>query len=429
MMIKVSVIVPVYNVEPCLRRCLDSLINQTLRDIEIICINDCSPDKSLVILKEYAKKDERVKVIDFEKNQGVSVARNSGMKIAKGEYIGFCDSDDYVDLDFYEKLYELAKEKNADIVKGVWKVTKIGTNKELITNFNELILKHKGYFIYQFYTAIYRNKMLKKYKVKFPVGKILGQDVCFSSYAGIVAKNIYVLNNVFYNYVVRGDSSTGNTYSCKKMYSAIKCRSIVLDRLDKAAKKNKNYINVYINVYIQFIQEFLFYLSAKNSEKRVARKIAKTAITYYQKYKFPKNLDLDKSIITAIRNKNEKRLVWLLQNWTKGGKLITDDFYPLINIKKNTLQNRRLYIWGTGEDGIRVKKQCESYGWEITAFLDSNKSIKKYYEYKVVSPEQILNRPEKDFFIIISSRKYAKDIAETCRNAGLKIGKDFWRPS
>jgi len=425
---KVSVIVPVYNVEPYLRRCLESLVNQTLKDIEIICINDCSPDKSLAILKEYAKKDERVKIIDFKKNQGVSVARNSGMKIAKGEYIGFCDSDDYVDLDFYEKLYGLAKEKNADITKGVWKVAGAG----LITNFNELILKHKGYFTYQFYTAIYRNKMLKKHKVKFPIGERPSEDICFSNHAGIVAKNIYVLNNTFYNYVIRDNSATKVTYCYKIICSVIRCYSIVLNRLDKEAKKDKNYINIYIYTYTQFIRDFLNYLF-KNSEKRVVKKIAKTAIIYYQKHKFPKKLNLDKSIMVAIKNKNEVELVRLLQNWTKIGKwLIRDDLsflYPFIDIKKDALQNRKLYVWGTGEDGIRVKKQCEIYGWKITAFLDSNKSIKKYYEYKVVSPEQILNKPKKNFFIIISSRKYVAEIAKICKNAGLKIGKDFWRPS
>jgi len=253
--------------------------------------------------------------------------------------------------------------------------------------------------------------------------------MCFSNHAGIVAKNIYVLNNTFYNYVVRNESSTGSTHFCKKMYSAIECRSIVLDRLDKAAKKDKNYIDVYINVYIEFIQEFLYYLAVKNSDKRVVKKIAETLITYYQKYKFPKNLNLDKSIVTAIKNKNKTELTWLLQNWTKGWKVYIADFYPFINIKKNALRNRKLYVWGAGEDGIRVKKQCENYGWKITSFLDSNRSIKKYYEYKVISPWQILNRPEKDFFIIISSRKYATEIAKTCKDAGLKIGKDFWRPN
>lgn len=113
-MIKVSIIVPVYNVEKYLEKCLDSLINQTLKDIEIICVNDGSTDTSQKILEKYSKKDNRITIINQE-NAGLSVARNSGIDIAKGEYIGFVDSDDWVDLNFYEKLYNSAIENDADI--------------------------------------------------------------------------------------------------------------------------------------------------------------------------------------------------------------------------------------------------------------------------------------------------------------------------
>ena len=117
---KVSVIIPVYKTEDYLRKCLDSVCNQTLKDIEIICINDCSPDGCLEILKEYASKDERIKIIDFKENKGAACARNAGIDAAQGEYLGFVDSDDFIDLDFYEKLYIKAKETNAQIVKGVF---------------------------------------------------------------------------------------------------------------------------------------------------------------------------------------------------------------------------------------------------------------------------------------------------------------------
>lgn len=113
-MVKVSIIVPVYNVEKFLEKCLDSLVNQTLHDIEIICINDGSTDKSLEILKSFANKDKRITVID-KQNEGPSVARNVGLEKAQGEYIGFVDSDDWVDLDFYEKLYNSAINNGADI--------------------------------------------------------------------------------------------------------------------------------------------------------------------------------------------------------------------------------------------------------------------------------------------------------------------------
>ena len=113
-MVNVSIIVPVYNVEKFLEKCLDSLINQTLKDIEIICVNDGSTDNSLNILKSFSEKDSRIIIIN-KQNEGPSVARNTGMKIAKGEYIGFVDSDDWVDLDFYEKLYNSAINNGADI--------------------------------------------------------------------------------------------------------------------------------------------------------------------------------------------------------------------------------------------------------------------------------------------------------------------------
>ncbi len=113
---KVSVIIPVYNVEEYLSECLDSLINQTLRDIEIICINDGSTDNSLNILNEYAKKDSRITVLTQE-NQGAAVARNRGLDIAKGEYLSILDSDDYFKQDMLEKLYNRAVETDAEIVK------------------------------------------------------------------------------------------------------------------------------------------------------------------------------------------------------------------------------------------------------------------------------------------------------------------------
>src|SRR5699024_6031528 len=112
---KLSIIVPCYKVEKYLPRCLDSLVNQTLKDIEIICINDGSPDNCLNILKDYKKKfPDKIVIID-KKNEGVWKGRMDGVKKANGEFIGFVDSDDYVALDYAEKLYKNAKKKKADI--------------------------------------------------------------------------------------------------------------------------------------------------------------------------------------------------------------------------------------------------------------------------------------------------------------------------
>ncbi len=113
-MVKVSVIVPVYNVEKYLKRCLDSLVNQTLSDIEIICVNDGSTDGSAQILEEYTQKDNRIRIVE-QINSGVSEARNVGVRQAVGEFIGYVDPDDFIEPDFYEKLYNSAKDNNCDI--------------------------------------------------------------------------------------------------------------------------------------------------------------------------------------------------------------------------------------------------------------------------------------------------------------------------
>ena len=144
-MTKVSIIVPVYNVEKYLKRCLDSLVNQTLKDIEIICVNDGSTDGSLAILNEYVRNDDRIVVINQE-NSGQSVARNRGIDVAKGEYLGFVDSDDWVSEDYFERLHNSAIQNNAEIaVGGIIRLHRFNRrkfltfDKEIVTS--DIILK------------------------------------------------------------------------------------------------------------------------------------------------------------------------------------------------------------------------------------------------------------------------------------------------
>ena len=113
----VSVIVPVFNAEAFLDKCLESLAGQTLEDIEVICVDDHSTDNSLAILKERAGQDSRFKVIPLDCNQGPSKARNAALDAALGEFVAFVDSDDFVSPDFLEKLYGAAVSQNADVAK------------------------------------------------------------------------------------------------------------------------------------------------------------------------------------------------------------------------------------------------------------------------------------------------------------------------
>ena len=113
---KISIIIPVYNVEKYLRECLDSCVNQTLEDIEIICVDDCSTDNSYKILEEYQQKDPRIRIFQQEENKKQGAARNKGLEVATGEYVWFVDSDDYIDTKACQILYDTIKEFDVDML-------------------------------------------------------------------------------------------------------------------------------------------------------------------------------------------------------------------------------------------------------------------------------------------------------------------------
>lgn len=136
----ISIIVPVYNVEKYLPQCLESLINQTYANIEIICVNDGSTDNSLEILDKYAKRDSRIIVIN-QKNSGVSVARNAALKIISGKYLMFVDGDDWIELNNCETAYNLIEKYNADVV--MWSYIREYPNKALKKTFHLMILYMK----------------------------------------------------------------------------------------------------------------------------------------------------------------------------------------------------------------------------------------------------------------------------------------------
>lgn len=178
---KISIIIPVYNTEKYLKRTIESVLNQTIKDIEIILVDDKTPDNAGRICDEYAKANKNIRVIHKEKNEGLGMARNTGMNIANGEYIAFLDSDDTVDSKFYEKLYNSAQKYNSDIAMGQIKflvgekeVEKNNLDKEKYEG-NEIInIILRRYFgnskenITPSATrAIYKRMLLEKYKIKF----------------------------------------------------------------------------------------------------------------------------------------------------------------------------------------------------------------------------------------------------------------------
>ena len=197
---KVSILVPIYNVEHYLRECLESLVNQTLEDIEIICINDGSTDSSPQIIQEYSLKDKRIKVIN-KQNSGYGATLNIGLEAASGEYIGIVEPDDFADLKMFEALYNIAVKNNAELVKSDFyyyltaerqarkagKISKKICGTVFNINDNPSILK----IMPSIWSAIYKKEFLTNSKIKFlETPGASYQDTSFSFKALSTAKRI-----------------------------------------------------------------------------------------------------------------------------------------------------------------------------------------------------------------------------------------------
>lgn len=214
----ISIIVPVYKVEQYINKCIDSIINQTYKNLEIILVDDGSPDNCGSICDEYAKKDKRIKVI-HKKNGGLSDARNVGINIAKGEYIGFVDSDDFINREMYAKLYKIIIEYDADIAvcelkrfhdegKIIERVKKINTILYTQDEFLKKFFKIGSQSIeYYAHTKLYKKNMIEK--EQYPVG-LTSEDVLGTYKALLKAKTIVKTTDELYYYRYNEQSITGS---------------------------------------------------------------------------------------------------------------------------------------------------------------------------------------------------------------------------
>lgn len=205
---KISVIVPVYNVESYLREALDSLVGQSLKDIEIICVNDGSTDNSLQVLHEYAAKDDRLKIID-KPNAGVSAARNDGMAAATGEYVTFADGDDWLKLTAYEEIYKQLDGKHPEMVIFGYYESVEGDVSESVLN-NILCKYEDGSDIpldmqilrlgNTVWNHLYRRDFINKHRLTFPEGVAIAEDGLFNIQCFLKKPTIQTLGGAYYFY-------------------------------------------------------------------------------------------------------------------------------------------------------------------------------------------------------------------------------------
>lgn len=274
----ISIIIPVYNAEKYLEKCIDSIIKQTYSSLEIILINDGSKDRSLDICYKYANDDKRIVVID-KKNEGVSIARNKGIEIATGKWISFIDADDWIELDMYENMIRKSKNSELDIVICNCYINKgenedkndFLSNKDRIYNKDEITIFQqkflcKGIKEYKPYVwgigapwcKLYRSKLLKENNIRFIPGLTRNEDGLFNLYALEYARKLLYIPQCLYHYRVLSDS-----LSHGKQLNIIENTEKNLNELIKFAEKfnkDKIFINGVYSRIITSTQQYLQYL-------------------------------------------------------------------------------------------------------------------------------------------------------------------------
>lgn len=260
---KVSIVIPTYNVENYLRECMESVINQTLSDIEIICINDGSTDGSLKILREYADRDERVILID-KKNEGYGVGMNTGMDIASGEYIGIVEPDDFVPLTMYEDLYNIAKDNELDFVKAdFYRFTRDSRTGELNLVYNRLDPSGENY-----------NQVISPFEKPYVTKSIM------NTWSGIYRRQFIEEHHIRHN-TTPGAAFQDNGFFWQTFMYAKRCmfldRPYYMNRRDNPNSSVKNKEKVYcMNIEYDFIRDIFM---QKENEKLWDR------FKYYFNYK------------------------------------------------------------------------------------------------------------------------------------------------
>ncbi|CAG9613764.1 Undecaprenyl-phosphate 4-deoxy-4-formamido-L-arabinose transferase [Bacillus rhizoplanae] len=298
---KVSVIIPVYNAGKYITQCIESLLNQTLQECEFIFINDGSTDNSRKVIEKYKKLDDRITLINQE-NQGVSIARNTGLHVATGEYVGFVDADDHIEKDMYEILYNSAKQGNCDVVISNFKgemeghkvIVKYPFPVNIILKTDYIEQELLPYFLKTenlntVVNKIYGNKLIRENNVKFPEKVALGEDGMFNMQFFSNATNMKYIDYVGYHYREVAGSATRNISEKDYFKRAVEVYTMELPNV-YTGKINK--VRVHQLKSIKFINSVMSYIHIYFTPSR--------DVGLSKRYKYVKNMIRNKYVREAL---------------------------------------------------------------------------------------------------------------------------------
>lgn len=306
MNVKVSIIVPVFNAEPYLRECIDSLLSQTIKEVELIFIDDGSTDNSAAIIESYQNLESRISLIQ-QQNQGVSIARNVGLEAAKGQFIGFVDADDYIDPDMYKRLYTSAVQDNCDVVlsnfeseiEGAHVITRYSFPTDIVLT-TEFIQKEvlpaflKTETLNTACNKLYRNALIKEHAIRFPERVALGEDGMFNMIFFSFAVSMKYLDYTGYHYREVSGSATRNVIQKDYFQRALEVfvsdppvyYAKILDRNTIKQLKSIKLIQsvmAYIHIYLRPTEDLSTNKQFSYVRKMIANDDVRNALPVYKK--------------------------------------------------------------------------------------------------------------------------------------------------
>lgn len=280
----VSIVIPIYNVEKYIKKCVDSVINQTYKELEIILVNDGSPDNCGEIANQYKEEDPRIKVI-HKKNGGLSDARNAGLEVVTGEYLCFIDSDDYIEFDAVEVLLSNAINTNSDVVVCSYFNEKVDINENILSkepvNLQVDNLSSMAPIIGYAWNKLYKTSFIKKHKLKFVKGLSLVEDIVFNEKVFLNTSEIIYINLPLYHYINRDRPSLikqyhENSFELQKL--GFKSREKVMLKLFENHSDVREVIaGAYVSGVRYCLSNLFYYKNSLSSKRKY--KIVETIIS------------------------------------------------------------------------------------------------------------------------------------------------------
>lgn len=361
--IKVSIIIPVYNVSQYIRRCLDSCVNQTMEEIEIIAVNDCSPDPldTEIMLEYEARYPQKIRCIWHSENKKQGGARNTGIAAARGEYLNFVDSDDYIEADMCEKLYTTAKENEADYVYCDYYEVR-GANKKIIHRYCELDAENKR-ALHPYCVAwgsVIKRELFFKNNLKFAECMLYCEDVPMVYLLLRLANKIVKFHEALYNYCIR----EGSAIQSSTIYDRMPWIFEAFNQTRELCKTVLNAADMFVwdtNAIVWLFDCLFLILYGCDDENSMAM---------YKEYVCKNNIDMD-MVISSIKN-NYKRgkiqILWNLLHQQMEGKQLQaamsdyDVSYIAKRIKQLGFEDKRITVWGSGKRGLQMGEYLQCAG-------------------------------------------------------------------